>query len=319
MISDLKAQGYNIKEKVDENNAIKGIEVSKEEIIVKRNTVGTNTYTFVYSGNSKERYFVEVEGKDYEIFYEDEKIVVSTEPIDIEEIGKKPGITVESSNSNIIEAEATNDGEITLIAKDIIGDVEIIIRESKSGVTKKFNATTKVLATNLIITPNSINIAKGTNQQLRATVQPIDTTEEIKWTSSNPNIVEISNEGVIIAKNGGIATITATCGSNISTCNVEVYVKLESKSVEDIKIVGGNTGQLNITVTPNTEFLEELVFTSASPSEVTVNNTGGISVMKNASWGKKIITISGKYSTDVKETCIVTVLSEDQDLLRWVP
>ena len=41
--------------------------------------------------------------------------------------------------------------------------------------------------------------------------------------------------------------------------------------------------------------------------------------MKNASWGKKIITISGKYSTDVKETCIVTVLSEDQDLLRWVP
>lgn len=61
----------------------------------------------------------------------------------------------------------------------------------------------------------------GATQTLTATVTPADTTESIRWTSSNEEIATVVN-GVVTSMADGKCVITATCGEYSATCAVTV-------------------------------------------------------------------------------------------------
>ncbi len=127
MISDLKEKGYTIKEVTGGTNSITGIALSEENITMERNTEKTVTYTFVYSDGTTVRYFAEVDGKDYEITFNNGEIKVNTEETNLGEISKEPEVTVTSSNNNIIEAKKTEEGKIILTAK-VEGEAIVTVR-----------------------------------------------------------------------------------------------------------------------------------------------------------------------------------------------
>ena len=62
----------------------------------------------------------------------------------------------------------------------------------------------------------------GASQTLVATLSPSNTTEPLRWSSSNTNIATVSNDGVVTSVGDGECTITATCGSYSATCSVTV-------------------------------------------------------------------------------------------------
>lgn len=62
--------------------------------------------------------------------------------------------------------------------------------------------------------------AVGSTETLVATVSPSDATDAVTWTSSNPNVVSVSN-GVLTQTGVGTATITAACGTHTASCTVE--------------------------------------------------------------------------------------------------
>lgn len=66
----------------------------------------------------------------------------------------------------------------------------------------------------------------GTSAVLKATILPIDTTEELTWESSDPAIVEVDN-GAVKALKVGISTITAKIGKLTATCVVTVVESAE--------------------------------------------------------------------------------------------
>ncbi len=222
VISDLKEKGYTIKEVTGGTNSITGIALSEEDITMERNTEKTVTYTFVYSDGTTVRYFAEVDGKDYEITFNNGEIKVNTEETNLGEISKEPEVTVTSSNNNIIEAKKTEEGKIVLTAKNEIGDVTITVKETNSNVTKTFAATTRIPATSLAISQTEATIKVGGTLNLTATVEPSNTTDEMVWSSSDTNIATITQEGKVTGVKGGTATITVTCGSESKTCIVTV-------------------------------------------------------------------------------------------------
>lgn len=77
-ISDLKEKGYKIKEITGGANSIVGIKVNEEKITIERNTERAITYSFIYSDGTMVRYFVELDGKDYEIIFNNGEITVNT-------------------------------------------------------------------------------------------------------------------------------------------------------------------------------------------------------------------------------------------------
>ncbi len=86
-----------------------------------------------------------------------------------------------------------------------------------------------VPARGLSFDPTALTMQKNTRTTLYPIFDPIDTTnQEVSWSSSNPEIVSVSLDGVIIALKEGTATITATSADGGFTATVTVRVGTSS-------------------------------------------------------------------------------------------
>ncbi len=93
------------------------------------------------------------------------------------------------------------------------------------------------------ITINTSNLSTTVNStiQLRATVTPDDIcNSSVFWSSSNPEVATIDQNGFVLCKNGGNATITATCfqGGKTATCEIEVTGNNYKYEAENAKLYG---------------------------------------------------------------------------------
>ena len=250
VINDLKEKAYKIKEITEGANSITGITLKEDNVIMEKSQQKEITYTFVYLDETTVRYFTEIDGKNYEIIFNNGKITVNTEETNIGKINKKPEVTVTSNDSSIIEANKTEDGKIILRAKEKIGDVEIEVKEINSNVTKTLTAIVKVMPEKLTLSSTEETIKRMGKIKLNATVEPNDVTDEIGWFSSDENIVKVSDDGTIIGMGVGNATIWAQCGEVKASCTIEVTN--ESTSFKELESVGYTLEDFFITTTETT-------------------------------------------------------------------
>lgn len=78
-----------------------------------------------------------------------------------------------------------------------------------------------ILCTAITLSASELTFTGLGEQTLTATVEPLNTTEEITWECDNTDVVTVSN-GKIITVGDGEAVITVRCGSQSAICNVYV-------------------------------------------------------------------------------------------------
>ncbi|MCI8618111.1 MAG: hypothetical protein HFJ60_07790 [Clostridia bacterium] len=137
VISDLREKGYTIKEISGGTNSVTGVKLNKSEISMGKNATEEITYEYEYASGKTVRYFAEVQGKNYEIIFNNGEIIVSTVETDLTDIGKLPEVTIASSNSEIVEAQKSEEGKITLTSKNKGGEVTITVTCAGKPVTCK--------------------------------------------------------------------------------------------------------------------------------------------------------------------------------------
>lgn len=143
-----------------------------------------------------------------------------------------------STNPSI--ANVTTTGLVTAIAE---GETQIIATTSdgsnlsaicKINVNKRF-----ITISQIQITPSSVRIPVGNTMNLSVIISPNDATNKtVKWSSTNPSVVTISEDGVVSAISDGDAIVIASTqdGSNLSaTCQVECFT--DYTLVESINLV----------------------------------------------------------------------------------
>lgn len=80
-----------------------------------------------------------------------------------------------------------------------------------------------VPATSVTLNNNSLQFNSiGATSQLSATVLPLNTTDTVSWTSSDPSVATVSSNGLVTSVSLGSVTITATAGNVSATCSVVV-------------------------------------------------------------------------------------------------
>ena len=89
VMDDLRGKGYLIEEILSDNNTIIGVKLDEDKIAISKTQTKTITYDYKYQEGTVIRYFVELEGKNYEIKCKDDEFIVDTEETNLEEIGKK--------------------------------------------------------------------------------------------------------------------------------------------------------------------------------------------------------------------------------------
>jgi uncharacterized protein YjdB len=153
----------------------------------------------------------------------------------------------------------------------------------------------------------TITLERGESFDLVATVRPANATDAaVTWSSSNPSVASVSENGRVEALAAGSAVITARAGDCEARCEVTVnapYVAVEGISLDktEITLSKGATATLTATVTPANATDPAVTWSSSATRYVTVDANGTLTAVKV---GTATITAkAGKYTA----TCKVTV------------
>ena len=200
---------------------------------------------------------------------------------------------------------AVENGTVTAIG---IGTATITAIIGDRSVTCEVTVVPKeVPATEITLSNTTLNLQKGDTATLTATVTPENSTDAVKWSSSNETVATVAN-GTVTAKGIGTATITAKAGSKTATCEITVVpkeipataIKLSSTT---LNLQKDDTVTLTATVTPENS-TDAVEWSSSDESVATVAN--GTVTAKDV--GTATITAKAGSKT---ATCEVTVVPKE--------
>ncbi|MDD5826765.1 MAG: Ig-like domain-containing protein [Bacilli bacterium] len=193
------------------------------------------------------------------------------------------------------ESVATVDknGKVTAIS----GGKAVITGKIGSHVVTA-NITVEVPVNKVELNKKTLNLEKGSNEKLIATIDPTDATrKDIVWSSNANEVASVSSDGVVTAKKNGIAIITATVDGKSVDCTVNVSTSVQSVSLNKttVTLENGKTTELVATVNPVDATYDKIEWTSSDKSIATVVD-GVVTAKKN---GKATITatVGGKSAS----------------------
>lgn len=184
-----------------------------------------------------------------------------------------------SSNATVASVDkngkvaAVTGGEVTISAK--CGN-----REARCMVT------VVVPISSLNLNKESISLTEGESETLAVSILPEDATvQNLKWHSSNEQIVRVDDEGKVTAIKKGEATITVEVGDKSASCRVvvdEPFVPVNgvSLSMSSLKLMKGGSETLVATVSPSNASKPTVVWKSSDESIVKVDQDGKVTAIK---------------------------------------
>ena len=155
---------------------------------------------------------------------------------------------------------------------------------------------------------DTLNMEVGESEHLSATISPADATKKrLVWSSSNPKVAEVDQDGNVKAVCAGNAVITVTSKNGKSaSCSVTAVgapVTGVALDKETYSIAKGQTGVLRATVYPENAGNKNVIFTSSDPGIVTVDNDG---ILNAIDYGTVTITATTEEG-GFTDSCVVTV------------
>ncbi|CAH2712909.1 hypothetical protein BACCIP111895_00042 [Neobacillus rhizosphaerae] len=260
-------------------------------------------------------------------------------------------ISIQNNNTASDDIKISIDGEIfsysNLYSSTItMSSVEQALSFEKTGLSKgihtvemwsessKFNSLDAVdidsdgllldekLIESLQLNKNSLELKVGSSESLVASITPDNVTnKKIKWTSSNPEIASVDENGNVIGVKPGNVTITATTtdGSNLSpTCEVTVTdTKVESLQLNknSLELKVGSSESLVASITPDDATNKKIKWTSSNPEIASVDDNGNVIGLKP---GNVTITATTTDGSNLSATCEVTVTDTKVDANRGI-
>ncbi len=148
---------------------------------------------------------------------------------------------------------------------------------------------------------STLTLSIGETAQLRF-LQSDGSVASAVWRSSNSSVASVNYNGVVTAKKGGTAVITATVGSITLTCNVKVPHTL-TLSVTELTLAVGKSRTLSVTDGDG-----KTVSADWSTSDAAVASVNGRGTVTAKKVGKAVITA---MVNGAPLTCDVRVLFKD--------
>ena len=136
------------------------------------------------------------------------------------------------------------------------------------------------------LSQTSLTLRETSSATVTATVRPWSANiAAVKWTSSDPDVATVDENGLITAISVGETVITAEAGSKKATCNVTVVdwrIPAENVvfDVTYISLKPNESMTLNAVITPETS-TDQLIITSSDETVVSIDASGVITAQKN--------------------------------------
>src|SRR5690606_31196829 len=168
---------------------------------------------------------------------------------------------------------------------------------------------TPILAESISLNTNEITLTISNEQQLIATVLPLETTDKtVTWNSLEPLIATVDNTGKVTAHAEGQTTIVATTTNGlVAECIIHVDLLIIPVdevivSEESLSLFSNETGSLTATVLPEDASNKTIVWSSEDVGIATVSQSGVITPS-----GIGTTRIIATASNGKADTCFVNI------------
>ena len=235
-------------------------------------------------------------------------------------------VTWESSDPASVSVEVKDDG--TAVVKTVKESEEpvVITATAKTDDNKTFTATVSVTAEEIHIesislseTSLELEAVESETAQLTVTFNPDNTTDsrEITWSSSDPKVATVDNDGVVTAVGSGSATILArTVNGKTAACEVYVPIHITGVDASDITLNRGETKAVEASVIPagsddDETLTYEIDTTQGTPDAITLDGNNVTGVKEGTAY--VTITATGAYG-NVKPSRTIAVTVKETHL-----
>ncbi len=188
---------------------------------------------------------------------------------------------------------------------------------TSSGTVDTSTLGDSVPVTSITLNKTKITLTRTANDtkptyQLIAIVAPENADDvSVKWTSSNPKVAKVDQNGKVTAVKKGTAVITceAKDGSGVkATCKVTVKNKLITKitlNKTKATLAKGKTLQLKVkAIKPADAFNQKVKWSTSNKKVATVDKNGKVKAIGK---GSCVITCAATDGSGIKATCKITV------------
>lgn len=189
------------------------------------------------------------------------------------------------------------------------GTATISVTSEDQGKIATCAITVKQAVKNVVLSKNRLNLNEGETATLIASISPDNAFDkELVWTSEDPSIATVDENGVVTALSKGTTTIRATADKGLgvsSSCLVVVNRLVASIELDKTSLVvyNGQTDFITATVVPQDASNQSLTWTSSDNNVASVSS-GSIA---GKTRGTATITVSTNDGSGVMATCEVEV------------
>lgn len=137
---------------------------------------------------------------------------------------EKIHITWSSSNNTVAEVE---NGNVTALSKGETTITAVSDNKIKASCLVKVK---DIKITDIQLTESTLSLKKGKTKKLHAIYTPKESNQKLIWSSTDPSVVYVDNDGAISALKKGIAVITCSTEDKVNgSCTVTVTVPKKKK------------------------------------------------------------------------------------------
>lgn len=224
--------------------------------------------------------------------------------------------TVTWSSSDRKIATVSDKGVVTGVA--VSTDPAIISATTSNGKVARCYVYVREPATGVKVSPKKKTMWVGRKYELKTTVYPLNNSavnQNVTYKSSNEDVAEVSEKGVVTPKRGGKCTVTVTTADGGYTAKCDITVKEKVSSIElnqsDVSLQKGKSFRLKATVLTKYATNKKIRFKSSNKKTATVSKSGTIKANKI---GKAKITVTARDGSGVKAVCNVRVVKRVKKL-----
>ena len=209
--------------------------------------------------------------------------------------------TVKWTSSDTAVATVDQDGTVTAV-----GGGNAKITATAGGVSATCSVSVTVPVTGISLNMILLTLEKGAFALLEATVSPDDAMDKtVQWSSDNPSVVSVDQNGKVTALEEGKAKITASAGGFTATCTVicvSIPVAAITLNKTSLSLAKGSSETLTAVVSPRDATDKTVKWTSSDTAVATVDQNGLVTAVNS---GNATITAS---AGDISATCAVSVI-----------
>jgi len=217
--------------------------------------------------------------------------------------------SLKSSDENVLRLE---NGDWTAVGA---GTAEIVAMTT-NGQTATVEITVVVPVDNVTLGVREVTLNRGESLALTLAIDPYDASDQsIIFTSSNDNVVRVSEDGTIQGVSVGTAVVEATVDGLSDTCTVTVIVPVTGISISTDKrtYLVGDQGSFTVQISPQ----------DATDRTYTVSITGsaasqtGQNAFSCDTGGESTITITAANGVTARQTInVVDLVALAEEVLR---